>query len=88
MELRLTNIDETISSIKKYVYGDDYLETEIVCPYCNSEFCANIGDEAELEVECPECHNIVELDMNSDNIEEDHLNRSCCGGQCRWMRKL
>ena len=40
-------------------------EFEIVCPYCNYEFIADI-DEHEDEILCPECNNPIELDWSED----------------------
>ena len=39
--------------------------------------CRKKIDE-ENEIECPECHNIIELDLNSD-FDEDNSN---CSGNC------
>ena len=47
---------------------------EIVCPYCNHEFVSDIGSDIK-EVECPECHNTIELDWNQEGEDE-------CGGHC------
>ena len=55
----------------------DY-EFEIVCPYCNHEFVT--GKEANLkdEIECPNCHNIIELDW------DDYCDGECnnCDSHC------
>ena len=80
IESRLTKIQNVIDSIESDIYEEN-VETEIVCPYCNSEFLADIGDEEENEIECPDCHNIIELDMTSDNSADDF--KTCTGGcQC------
>lgn len=40
--------------------------------HCNNEFVADINSEENTEIECPECHNIIELDWNEEE----------CGGCC------
>ena len=48
------------------IYDEDYYDFEIVCPYCNHAFDANI-DENIIEITCPECENIIELDWNEES---------------------
>lgn len=50
------------------IYDEDYCDFEIVCPYCNHAFDANI-DENITEIACPECENIIELDWNEESDE-------------------
>ena len=57
-------------------------ETEIVCPYCSEEFFTVVSYDANQKIECPECHNIIELDMNDNNIENDLHGNFGCGGHC------
>ena len=52
-----------------------------MCPYCNHEFTTNISSDVNTEVECPECHNMIELDWNGDEEECTH-NCSGCGHDC------
>jgi hypothetical protein len=59
---------------------------EMICPYCNCEFNAEIG-QSKTEIKCPECNNIIELDWNGnpdDNNDEIGCSGNChrCGG-CR-----
>ena len=66
VEERQQEIDNRIETVKKAVDGiendiyedDEAYEFEIVCPYCNHEFVADINSEENAEVECPECHNL------------------------------
>ncbi len=57
--------------------SDEDYEFEIVCPYCNHEFVT--GKEANLkdEIECPNCHNIIELDW------DDY-----CDGECNHCKDI
>ena len=56
---------------------DEDYDFEIVCPYCNQEFVADIEDELKEEIECPECHNKIELDW--DGEDDDCCSGGCCG---------
>ena len=82
IEEKINNIENTLNFIQEDIYDEDS-ETEVICPYCNSEFYTEIGNDVETELECPECHNIIELDLNSDNIEDDLYGVSNgCKGKC------
>ena len=71
------DIGETVNLIKSDIYEEEGYDFEIVCPYCNNEFVADIESELKEEIECPECHNIIELDWD----EKDEC-FSCSGGCC------
>lgn len=67
-----------------HCYGDqmhdhdlDY-EFEIVCPYCDYEFVTGKETNLKDKIECPNCHNIIELDW------DDYCNGECdhCGEPC------
>ena len=74
----LSKIQDTVSLIKNDIYEDDIFDFEIVCPYCNHEFVADIDEELREEVECPECHNTIELDWDG----EEESCSGCSGGHC------
>lgn len=74
LEEKISMIEKGMGNIQKELYLDEEYDFEIVCPYCNHEFVSDVGSDSK-EVECPECHNIIELDWN----QEDELN---CGGHC------
>ena len=77
IEEQLDKVQETVSLIKKDIYEDEDYDFEIVCPYCNHEFVADIEDELKEEIECPECHNKIELDW--DGEDDDCCSGGCCG---------
>ena len=55
----------------------DY-EFEIVCPYCNYEFVTGKETNLKDELECPKCHNIIELDWDDYcDGECNHCNNHC-----------
>ena len=78
LDKRLSKVAESINLIKNDIYEDNSYDFEIVCPYCNHEFVADVESELREEVECPKCHNIIELDWNDDEEES-----SGCSGHCQ-----
>ena len=67
LEQKIDKVKGTVDLIKKDIYEDEDYDFEIVCPYCNHEFVADVEDELKEEIECPECHNIIELDWDGDD---------------------
>lgn len=74
LEKKVSELEGIISSMEKELFVEDEYDFEITCPYCNYEFVTDINSD-KTEIECPECHNLIELDWNH---EEGHD----CGGQC------
>lgn len=73
---KINSVQALVDEIEGDIYEDDEnYEFEIVCPYCNYEFTADIEDENKEEIQCPECHNTIELDWNP----EDEIG---CLGSC------
>ena len=79
LDEKIGKVKDTVDLIKKDIYEDEDYDFEIVCPYCNHEFVADIEDELKEEIECPECHNIIELDWDG---EEENSCSACHGGHC------
>ena len=79
LEKRLAKLTESVNLIKNDIYEEDSYDFEIVCPYCNHEFVADVEAELKEEVECPKCHNTIELDWDDECEEEAH---SGCSGNC------
>lgn len=75
----LSKLKDTVDLIKNDIYEEEGYDFEIVCPYCNYEFVADIEDELKEEIECPECHNIIELDWDGDDEEESFSGNHCAG---------
>lgn len=77
---RINSVQTIVDGIESDIYEDDEnYEFEIVCPYCNYEFTADIEDESKDEIQCPECHNTIELDWN---LEEDFGGCSASCSHC------
>lgn len=80
---RLNSVQSVVDEIESDIYEDDEnYEFEIVCPYCNYEFTADIEDEDKDEIVCPECHNTIELDWNPDEEMECLGSCSQCASHC------
>lgn len=75
---KISKMEKIISNIEKEVFVNQDCDFEIICPYCNTEFVIDLGDEEEHEVRCPECRNTIELDWHDDHDCCDHD----CGGAC------
>ena len=78
-EKKTEELKKKMDELLKDIY-DEYDDFEIVCPYCNYEFSAEIN-ESSKEIACPECKNIIELDWSGDPDDGDD-NQSGCGGNC------
>ena len=79
LEKKMSEIERGMNTIEKELFIEDEYDFEIICPYCNHEFLTDINS-SKKEVECPECHNVIELDWN----EEEHKCSGHCGncGEC------
>ena len=66
---KIIEMEEKMKQISMDMYDEEYGEFEIICPYCNFNFAADI-DENIVEIECPECNNIIELDWNEEENEK------------------
>ena len=74
----LTNIESTISDEE----NDEIFGT---CPYCGEEIPLILKDGDFADIECPNCHNTIEMEMvyEYDNQNCSHNGcGSCCGGSC------
>lgn len=75
LEKKQQELEAALINMEKELFvGEEDYDFEIVCPYCNHEFVSDIGSDIK-EVECPECHNTIELDWNNESDSE-------CGGHC------
>lgn len=75
LEKKQLELENAINNMEKELFvGEEEYDFEIVCPYCNHEFVSDIGSDVK-EVQCPECHNTIELDWNAEA-------ESGCGGHC------
>jgi len=78
---KLGKMENIINNIEKDIYAEDGFDFEIVCPYCNYQFLIDV-DENKTEMECPECHNVIELDWTGD-VSDDTTEFEGCSGSCQ-----
>lgn len=74
----LIELKEKVENMYEDIYDEEEGDFEIICPYCNFEFDANIDEDLQ-EIRCPECGNLIELDWNGNPDDEPN---SGCGGNC------
>ena len=77
LDEKMNKMQQVIDNIEKDIYSDEGFDFEIICPYCNYEFIADI-DDSKTEVQCPECKNMIELDWSGENDEDPDE----CSGHC------
>lgn len=70
---KVNGLEDILNDIERDIYLEEQEEFNIICPYCNYEFTAEV-DENRKEIICPECNNVIELDWN----EEEYG----CSGNC------
>lgn len=69
---KISKVQSVVNNIENDIYADDEnCEFEIICPYCNYQFVTDIDSEINEEVECPECHNVIELDWNKGECSHE-----------------
>lgn len=93
LESKVRKIEHELSIIEEDIYINDDIEDgcfigdkmhdndyefEITCPYCGYEFLTDESCKGDTEIECPKCHNIIELDWK----DECSGDCSSCGSHC------
>ena len=63
---KMNKLEKSVTNIEKDIYQEDEYDFEIICPYCNYSFMADL-DESNFELECPECENVIELDWSAES---------------------
>ena len=71
MENKVAKLQNSVKDIEEDIYEDTNGEFEIICPYCNYEFVADLLDD-ENEIQCPECKNLIEISFGDEG----------CSGKC------
>ena len=77
LDEKIGKVKDTVNLIKKDINEDEDYHYEIVSKYFKHEFVAEIEDELKEEIECPECHNKIDLDW--DGEDDDCCSGGCCG---------
>ena len=83
LNIIVKQLQTSVNEIENDIYDEEQsseYDFEIVCPYCNSEFIADMSlvDNDKNEIRCPDCNNIIELDWNDE--EDDEGCHGSCGG--------
>ena len=65
LEQKMNELEKGVNTIEKELFVEEEYDFEIVCPYCNYEFVTDINS-TKKEIQCPECHNTIELDWNAE----------------------
>lgn len=81
IESKIDKMQTLLNNIEKDIYLEEDSDFDIICPYCDYEFSIEY-DEEQNETECPQCHNIIELDWNGDIEEVESCYGNClhCSG--------
>ena len=79
LEEKTTEIYDMLNDMEEELISSMNEEFEAECPYCGETIPFKIP-EGEGDFECPNCHNVIELEMMFDNEEECHGNCGSCGG--------
>lgn len=82
LEAKVRELEDSVKNMEKEFFLDDNFDFEIVCPYCNYEFVSDFSQSVKEEIECPECHNIIELDWNGGEEDGCFGHCSCCEEEC------
>ena len=78
IENKIAELEKGMNTIEKELFVEDEYDFEIVCPYCNYEFLTDLNSDKK-EIECPECHNTIELDWNQEENDCSGHCGGCCG---------
>ena len=86
IEVRVKMLEEAMKKVKEEIYLEEDIEQnedkeedyqfEIGCPFCNTEFMADINEKTK-QIICPNCKKEIDLDW-SDDFEDF----GGCGGSC------
>ena len=77
-EQMLDELKRRMDNVYQDIYDEEDQNVVIDCPYCGTEFEADINEYFD-EIKCPECQNSIELDW-SGNIDDDQ--ETGCSGNC------
>ena len=65
--------DEYDSSYQEDKMHDNDYEFEITCPYCNYDFIADNSYINKVQIPCPKCKRVIDLDWSSTDEYSDDL---------------
>ena len=65
------------------MHDNDY-EFEITCPYCNYDFIADNSYINKVQIPCPKCKRIIDLDWSSTDEYSNDLEQDSESGDIRY----
>ncbi len=63
---RITDLYDIVSNLESNVFDEEEDTPYGTCPYCGEEIPLTIKDENYADIECPFCHNIIEINIDDD----------------------
>ena len=60
---KITELYDLVSNIESNVYGEND-EVFGTCPYCGEEIPLLVKDNDFADIECPACHNMIEINID------------------------
>ncbi len=64
---KITDLFDLVGNLESNVFDEDNDTIFGTCPYCGEEIPLFIKDNDFADVECPSCHNIIEI--NNDDYD-------------------
>ena len=66
---KIDDLENRVRYFEKLMEMEDY-DVFVTCPYCSTEFQTEY-DEDIVEIPCPECGKLIEIDWSDDESEEN-----------------
>ena len=82
LEEELTTLQEQFADLQEAFIDDKFEDDDIcgTCPYCGEDVPLDLKNGDFADVECPNCHNMIELEVMYDDDTKDCEHNSC--GKC------
>ena len=80
---KLSNVYDILTNIENSI-GDDNEDLYGTCPYCGEEIPLILKDGEFADMECPNCHNMIEMELVYDDECDGNGCGRCCGGACSF----
>ena len=84
---KLTDVFDILTNIESTIGEDDSDNLFGNCPYCGEEIPLILKDGNFADIECPNCHNTIEMELVCDDDQNSCQGNgcgSCCGGNCSF----
>ncbi len=82
---KLTDVFDILTNIESTIGDEDADNLFGNCPYCGEEIPLILKNGNFADIECPNCHNTIEMEMvyedDTTNCQQNGCG-SCCGGSC------